>query len=211
MIEYNITWREVFERWSPSLFLAAGGAWIIDTAPYALELVIDVSIPETLNGALILVAFLFTLAGALGLYSPLTEEAPISALAGALLIVFAGLIVLGTFVWVIGAGLLSLSMPPGALLIAIISLNLLSLLLFGVASVRTETPSRACGILLIALAATWTVWVAGIMGLLNPAPEWASAVLGILFAAITLSIGAILRTGGVPLHRHASSRTTSIE
>ena len=205
-----IRWKAL-ERWSPRLFLVAGGAWIIDTTPYALELFIDVSIPEVLNGALILIAFLLTVAGALGLYFPLAEETPILALAGTLLILVSGLTILGTFAWVIGAGFLSLSMPPVALLIMIITLNLLALFLFGLASVRTDVPSRACGVLLIALAATWIVWIAGIVGLLSSAPEWASAVLGMLFAAITLSIGAVLHIDGVPLHRYASSGSPSIE
>lgn len=203
-------WKSL-ERWSPRLFLAAGGAWIIDTAPYALELFIDVSIPEVLNGALILVAFLLTVTGALGLYHPLANEMPILAVAGTLLIAVAGLVILGTFAWVIGVGLLGLSMPPVALLIMIISLNLLAFLLFGVTSVHTDVPSRACGVLLIALAATWTVWIAGIVGLLSSPPGWASVVLGVLFAVITLSLGAVLHLGDVPLHRHASSSSPSIE
>jgi hypothetical protein len=67
MVGSHTTRWKTLERWSPSLFLAAGGTWIIDTAPYALELFIDVSIPEALNGALMLVAFLLTVTGALGL------------------------------------------------------------------------------------------------------------------------------------------------
>jgi len=211
MVDSHTTRWEVLERWSPTLFLAAGGAWIIDTAPYALELVVEVSIPETLNGALILVAFLLTLAGALGLYPPLADEAPIFALAGTLLIALAGLVLLGSFAWVLGAGLLGLSMPPAALLVLIITLNLLAILVFGLTSVRTDAPSRVCGVLLIALAATWTVWIAGILGLLSSAPDWASAVLGVLFATITLSIGAVLHIGGLPLNRPASSSSPSTE
>lgn len=211
MVGSNTKRLEALERWSPTLFLAAGGAWIIDTAPYALELFIRVSIPEALNGALILVAFSLTAAGALGLVFPLADETPTLALAGTLLIAVSGLVILGTFAWVIGAGFLRLSMPPVALLTVIISLNLLALFLLGFASLLTDVPSRACGVLLIALAITWTVWIAGIVGLLNSAPEWASAVLGTLFAAITLSIGAVLHTGGVPLHRRTSARSPSIE
>jgi hypothetical protein len=206
----NSRW-EAIERWSPTLFIAAGGAWIIDTAPYALELFIQVSVPEALNGALILVAFLLTLTGTLGLYPPLAEETPTLAFAGVLLITFAGLVILGTFAWVIGAGLLGLSMPPVASLIMIIALNLLALFIFGFASLRFDVPSRACGVLLIALAATWTVWIAGITGLLSSAPEWASAVLGILFAAISMAIGAVLHVDGFPLRRHTSSSSLSIE
>lgn len=211
MVSINTKPWKTLEQWSPTLFFAAGGAWIIDTAPYALELFIDVSIPEALNGALILVAFLLTLAGALGLYPSLADETPLLALGGTLLIAVAGLVILGTFAWVIGAGLLSFSMPPGALLVMIISLTLLALLLFGVASIRTDTPSRACGVLLIALAAMWTVWIAGIVGLLSSAPEWASAVLGMCFAATALSLGVVLHIGGVQLPRHTSSRSPSIK
>lgn len=203
--------RESLERWSPTLFFAAGGAWIIDTAPYAAELIIHVSIPEALSGASLLAAFLFTLAGTLGLSSSLLEAAPTLARVGTLLVGVAWCLVLGALAWVTGAGILGLSMPPVVLLIVIISLNLLALVSIGGASVYADVPSRACGGLLIALAATWGVWIAGIVGLVNSPPEWASVVLGILFAAITLSIGAILHIGGIPLAHRESPSSPSVE
>jgi len=89
--------------------------------------------------------------------------------------------------------------------------SFLALRLFGVARVRADVASRACSVFPRALAAAWTVWIAGIVGLLGSAPERTSAVLGTLFAAITLSIGAVIHVGGVPSHRHAPSGSPSIE
>lgn len=211
MVGSHTTRWVALERWSPTFFFVAGGAWIIDTVPYALELLVEVSIPEPLSGALLLIAFMFTVAGALGLYPPLAAKTPILALVGTLLSVLAGLVLLASFAWVLGAGLLGRSMPPGVLLVLVIILSLLTVLIFGLASVRCNVPSRACGVLLLALAATWTVWIAGILGVLSSPPNWASTILGVLMAAITLSIGAVLHIGGYPLERSGTAGSPAIE
>lgn len=76
MIRYGSDTWESFERWRDTAFIAAGGVWLVDSVLYMLDFFGGVSVPGAVNGALLLTAFLFTLAGLLGFYPPLAERTP---------------------------------------------------------------------------------------------------------------------------------------
>ena len=110
-----------------------------------------VSIPGTVNGTFILSAFLLTQVGVLGLYAPLADETPRLAVTGGLLVGITGLTTAVTLAWMLSAGLLNQPTPPSSLLIGLILGILVALLLFGLASVDADAPSRTSGIFLLLL------------------------------------------------------------
>jgi hypothetical protein len=187
----------LFERRSGTAFLAAGGVWIIDSAYYALDLYVRLSNPTVVGGTLLFTALLLTLAGMLGFYALLIDATPRLALAGTLLVAGAGIVTIVTGVWAVGAALLNQPMPPGIALALILLPSILALVLFGAANVRTNAPSRKCGVFLLTLAATWALWVA--LGISGANPEWGPVAFGVAFSGITVSLGYV---------RHAS--TTSV-
>lgn len=193
----------IFERWSETAFLVAGGVWIIDAAIYVLRIISDFSIAGAINGTLLLLALLLTLAGVFGLYVPLTDKAPRLALAGVLFGGVAGLVALTTLVWVVSAGLLNQPMPPGITLAVIVIGSIVSLFLFGNASVRTDIPSRMSGVLLLTLAATLAIWV--VTGLLIATPEWTAIAYGVTFSLNNSAIAYVQRNGATPHNHQARS------
>lgn len=191
------------EQRSGTVLLAAGGVWLIDSALYVLDLFGGVSIPGAVNGTLILTAFLLTQVGVLGLYTPLADETPRLAVTGVLFVGISGLVTVVTLAWVLSAALLNQSMPPGGTLAVIVIGSLLALSLFGVASLRADVPSRACGVFLLTLAAAWSVWV--ITGLLIATPEWTAIAFGVAFSVVTAATGYVRHTGIPPINEKARS------
>jgi len=195
-ISVNPPWRTL-ETWSARAFFIAGGAWAIDAILNVSELVVDITIPGAVFGVLILAALISKMAGVLGFYRPIADRSGRLALAGAIPIVIAGILALITVVWVAVAGLMNQSLPPGAFLVVDVVLIVLGLLLFGVASIRTDAPSRMCGVLVLALVATFLVWLAGVGGL-YAFPDWSSAAFGTVLSVLSLAVGYVRQTSSVP-------------
>lgn len=195
-IGVNTPWRTL-ETWSARAFFITGGVWAIDATLNVSELVADITIPGAVFGVLILAALISKMVGVLGFYRPIADKSGRLALAGAVPIVVAGILAVITIVWVAVAGLMNQSLPPGVLLIVDVMLIVLGLLLFGVASVRTDAPSRMCGVLVLALVATFLVWLAGVGGL-YAFPDWSSAAFGAVLSVLSLAVGYVRQTSSVP-------------
>jgi hypothetical protein len=197
--------QDLLEPWSGAVFLAAGGVWLIDSALYVLDLFGGVSIPGTVNGTLILTAFLLTQVGILGLYTPLTDETPRLAATGGLFVGITGLVTAVTLAWMLAAGFLNQPIPPGSLLVGLVLGSLVALLLFGLASVSADAPSRTAGVLLLLLAAAWSVWI--LTGLLITTPEWSPIAFGVTFSVVTSATGYVLHAGITPTDEKTRSHT----
>lgn len=196
----GVPW-ELLEERSATAFLVAGGLWAIDTGVNLLELFAGTSVPGAVFFVFILSSLLITVVGVLGFYRGLADRGSRLGLAGAVLLGVAGTTVVVVLAWGIAASLLGRPLPPGSLGAVIVLLLVLGLFLFGVASVRADTPSRIAGLLVLALVATWLIWLAGVAGFLGANPEWSSAAFGVVLSAVTLAIGYHLRTGGAPTGR----------
>lgn len=199
-------WRAL-ETWSGKSFVMAGVIWAIDAALNGSELVADVTIPGAVFGVFIFAALLGTMTGVLGFYRPIADGSPRLALAGAVPIALAGVLALVTIGWVAVAGLTNQSLPPGVLLVVTVALIVLGLLLVGVASVRTDAPSRTCGVLVLGLVCIFLVWLAGVGGLYG-VPDWSSAAFGGVLFAFSLAIGYLLRIRSVPSERGGPASDT---
>lgn len=190
---------ETLERWSATAFLVAGGVMVVFWALVALEVFADVSSPQALLAMPALVA---TTVGLLGLYPELADRAPRLSRAGVGLLAVAtvGLVVI--FVWVLvgrvlpAAGVEMSSQPPGVVIASTVGAYVLTVLLFGVASLRTAVPSRTVGLLLLALVGAFTIpLVAGVVWGSYPG-EWMAVVVSGLQAGAIVAIGYTLRNGG---------------
>lgn len=204
MVASTTPWNS-FEQGSGIVFLAAGGVWLIDSALYVLDLFGGVSIPGTVNGTLILTAFLLTQVGVLGFYIPLADETPRLAVTGGLVVGITGLTTVVTLAWMLSAGLLNQSMPSGNLLVGLVLGSLVALLLFGLASVYADAPSRTTGVLLLLLAVAWSVWA--VTGLLIATPEWSPIAFGVTFSVVTAATGYVLHAGITPISEKTRSHT----
>jgi hypothetical protein len=146
-----------FERWSATAFLTAGVLWLLDTVLLGIELFAGVSIlgtPGPLNPVLYVSGVVAAIVGLLGLYPGLSGRMPRLARISAGLVVVAGAATVVLLVWFVTVTLLNRPDPPGVLLILSILVAALGLLLFGIAGVRTGVPSRAVGLLVLAIPVT---------------------------------------------------------
>lgn len=199
---------ESLKDWSATAFFVAGGLWALGAALNYYELFVNVTLPGVAFGVFFLSAFLFTLIGVLGFYHPLSDRSPRLARTGVFLIAVAGIIILVNFGWFAVAPILNLAgTPPNFLGAFTLFAIILGLLVFGVASVWTDTPSRPAGLLLLTIVAIVLFFLAAIAGLHRFAPEteWIDGVVTTLFSAFSLAIGYLLRNDSDSTDRAASS------
>lgn len=179
--------RESLEWWSTGAFVAAGLLWLGDAALLGSE-VMGLYEHGLLNGVFILSALLATMVGLLGFYPRLSDRMPRLALVSGAVAAIAGLGVAVTFVWYLAAMALSgVSTPPALALIA----SLVALVVFGVAILYSDAPSRAIGALVLVYLA---VLVAAI-----GASEWLQFALAALLGGVGLVIGYVHHAGVGPL------------
>lgn len=188
----------VLEHWRATAFLVAGLLWLADTTLLGLELFTGISIlgtPGAVNPVLFISGTVAAIVGMLGLYPKLADRTPRLARTSAALVAVAGIAIFVTLVWFITVTLLNRPDPPGALLILSILVAALGFILFGIAAIRTDVPSRTVGVLVLGLPAT----IVGSVFLVfvvygGDSPDWTSPVTGILMSVLLLAIGYNLRT-----------------
>ena len=145
---------EGFERWSPVAFILGGIGLLGTSVVGSLDVAgIVATYPRLAMGPL-LFGLWFVFGGLLGYYPHVAEESPRLSLGGVGTSGIAWVVWTATLLAAIFVDLTSertiadLSWGPPLLTVAFV-LALLSFLLYGIASVRSETPSRALGILLL--------------------------------------------------------------
>jgi hypothetical protein len=156
------------------------------------ELLASFQAPEPALDITLLIAFELAFLGLLGLYQDLQNERPRLALAGVSIVALAAvsiLIVTGSE-YVLRYVFGSAGDQPPAYLIPFQILYFLgiplSFLVVGGASIRTRTPSRLIGGLLVLIGASWLVVLTGSTVLIDAA--------GYLFGGLMLAVGLLLRT-----------------
>lgn len=220
MIGQRIILGKVLERWSASVFLAAGGLLLVTTAINGVDVVTPIDTQEGvllwLEGLTGFGGVVLTFVGLLGLYSRLSNVAPRLARTGTLLAV--GPTMFFTVVLVFCAGLApALGYPslktlvPSFVTIATGTLLpfALALTLFGIGSLRTAMPSRSVGGFLLVIAAAWFVFFGATWVYAPHTPVWVTFVQTSMMAVPTVAIGYHLRTDTGWAHHAASSDVTT--
>lgn len=186
------------EQWSSTAFLIAGFLWLLDTVLLGVELVTAISIlgtPGAINGVLYISGTVIAIVGLLGLFPRLAGHTPRLARISATLVAVASVAITSFLIWFIIDTPLKLHSPPEVLFLLGILVATLGFLLFGIASVKTEVPSRTVGYLVLGIPATL---LGGILlvyvGYGGNSPDWTSPAIGVLMAAFLLAIGYGLRT-----------------
>lgn len=197
------------EGWSTELILIGGGVLLLDALIHALIAIMPLSGPEALMGILNF-ALVFTLLRLLGFYLGLADRTPTLAHASTGVTAVA---VLGNFVSVVGwVGTLVLPAIPSPsevqLLPFVPPVTLLGFVLFGIASARTDFPSRMVGILvvLVPIALIVVVWFNSATTILPRAGE--IALMYAVVSLVILAIGYRLLTRADLTDRAMSGETT---
>lgn len=179
--------RESFERWSTGAFVVAGLLWVGDAALLGSE-IMGLYEHGLLNGEFIISALLATMVGLLGFYPRLSDRMPRLALVSGAVAAIAGLGIVVTFVWHLAAIALSgVSTPPGIALIP----PLVALVVFGVAILYSDAPSRAIGALVLVYLAVLVAAVG--------ASDWLQFALAALLGGVGLVIGHVHHAGVGPV------------
>lgn len=145
--------------------------------------------------------------GTLGFYEFLSERAPWLASAGVAAIALAVVGIIATLV----LALLSVateSLADGIFLASFVAL-LAGFLLIGAASFQIATPSRTVGLLLLAAAALFVVYVVVTVATGANVPDWATATFAVAITLITLALGALLRIENPSPDQSVSVDTTT--
>jgi hypothetical protein len=146
---------DAFERWGPMAFIVGGVGLLGTTVVGSLDVAGVVQSPPRLAMGPLLFGLWFVFGGLLGYYPRVAERSPRLSLGGVGTAGIAWVVWTVTLLAAIFVDLTSErtiadpgSWGPPLLTVAFV-LALLSFLIYGIASARSETPSRALGVLLL--------------------------------------------------------------
>lgn len=158
----HTTYAKSLERWSPTLFLAAGVLFVGHAVVRGIEAFTTMPPPIDVFGP---TGYVAAILGLLGLYPALVDRTPVTARVAAVAAAAtapAWILISG---WNFGdaAGALppQTDVLPGAFFVAVIVSTLLVYLLFGVASLRAGVHGRTFGVLLLAPTALFFLLLVG--------------------------------------------------
>lgn len=201
------------ERWSPIIFILAGGLALLSSGINTLDAVPGLS---TQQGILIFIeglagfgGILLSFVAMLGLYPILKTDAPRLARVGVGVMVLPVLFFLVDLVWlslsgVLGLPSLTLTYLPSPMLAlgAAFLLFAVGTTIFGVIALVTSALSQTIGGLLIGFATAWFLLIGGIAVYGFPIPVWLLALTGLMQGGSMLGIGYLLRNGREVKTRH---------
>lgn len=188
-------------RWRARAFLIGGGLLLASTVTKGLALLADVSPPVLLITVFVFPGLLVALAGLLGLYPRLTDDASRLALAGGVATVFAGFGVTLLFGWVLASsvspslGAITVTAPPGSVFLSLMVLIATGFVLFGLASLQAAVHSRSTGFLLLGFATPWVVILAVTPVYGSDLPGWLALTLYSMMPIVLLATGYSVRDG----------------
>lgn len=189
-----------------SLFLIAGGLFVIFAALNGVETFLNKSAPKDIFGP---AGFAFAFLGMFGLYPHLVGRTQWMTRIGA---VFAtiGLVASAiTSIWHVGIWMAPAVTPTffAALPAGMVLGQFLGYVPFGVASLRAGVHSRTVGLLLIAVPAVLAVMIVTVAT--GYATSGSAVVLGSVQALIHFAIGYTLRTDAIAKDRVTPTDTTA--
>lgn len=207
MVSRSTQWWEWFERWSATLFLAAGVLVVVFAATEAARVFADRTSMalRAIGGP---GGFILAFLGLLGLYPGMATRTPRLARIGA---VFAALGAVGFGVSIVAtigefAGVLP-AQPvwTPAYLALIFSGTLIGFTAIAVAIFQTDVYSQRVGLLLLVLPVSFLVVLAFNLGL----PDWVAPVVASVQALSLLALGYVHRTEDGPTEQATSLDTTA--
>lgn len=135
-------------------FDVGGVAWLVLMAIVAAGMVSDVSTPVWLFPLFLVVGLFASYGGLLGIYPQVKDATPRLSLAGVGAVLVAATLVAFAVAYTVATGTVDEG-PPFPVFPLILLATILSFLLLGLASFRTEVPSRTVGLLIIVPAVAW--------------------------------------------------------
>lgn len=179
-------------KWTGTVFLIGGVLWFVDTVSLIFNRFLGGSeLTRAVEGVGFLAALIAMVVGVIGFHGLLSERTPRLARAGVFGIALA---VVGIFasIALTLVPVVSMSLVDGLFIVSIIPF-LGGFLSFGVGSVRTATPTRSIGVLLLAATAIFLMWV--VLNAVTGAdpPNWAIVTLAGVTTLVTLVLGVQLR------------------
>lgn len=210
MVGDSSGWWESLERYSSTMFIAAGVLFVVAAANNAVVFSAPEYDPSTVSGPLLLVGLLAALLGLMGTYPRLRDPIPRLARAGTCVATLAVLAVLVLLVWGIGAQLDALPELSEAVAIGSLLLLIVAFTLFGVSVLRTDVVDRTVGLLLlaeaVALVAVFAIPVLVVQG--EPSDTWTVGIESVQ-ALLLLGVGYVLRRDGSTLEHAESAPDTT--
>lgn len=189
---------ESLENRRATAFLIAGFLWLADTTLLGLELFAGLSVLGTrgpVNPILYMTGLVAAIVGLMGFYPGLARRTRRLALVSVGVIAVAGIVVPAFLMWFLVGTFLNVSGPVTPLGILMFLVVALGLLLFGIASVRTGVPSRAAGMLVLAIPTAIFTWLTvGIVVYGGDVPAWMAPAIGAVMTVLLFAIGTHLRT-----------------
>lgn len=199
------------ERWSPTLFLIAGGLLVIHAAHHGLEAFTAFTWPMEHDFPFGVAGFIFGYLGLLGLYPKFADPSPYLSRAGAVFAMtgVSGWSAMGMIEF---AEVVSGSHPawlePFAILILVGIV--LGYLCFGVASLRTDVLSWTTSVVLLTpiLAMILNIVIAILLG--GEGTGLGGFVVSSMFALVHVAIGGMLRTETRSIDRNDRAPQTPV-
>lgn len=185
-------WWSSLEAWSATLFLVASAVFLLNAVHEGIARYTALGGVGFLNAVAYLSALVVTLVGLLGFYPRMADRSPTLARASAVIAVVAAISTIALLLWASTTQLLNRPLPPGSFLIATVSLIVLGVLLFCIASLRTAVPSRTVGVLLLTFVAAWLGSLGAIVA--SGSSDLVAVSLNGVSFAILLAVGSLLRT-----------------
>lgn len=197
----TIRWRAV-ERWSDTAFRVAGVASLGTAVLFGVEVVTAASIAGWVTGVVGMASLLAAFAGLVGLYPGLAVGTPRLARAGLAAVALAGVgLVVFPLCALAKSASLPVPVPPLLAFVAAMLALILGVLVFGVASLRSDAHPRSVGLLLLGLVGTFVALFAADLAY-GGSPAWVDAGMGAVQAVLLVRIGQVL-PATVPSERAA--------
>lgn len=188
----------LIERRTGTLFLIAGGLFVVFAALHGVEAFMNRSAPKDIFGP---AGFAFAFAGILGLYPDLVARNPWLTRFGAVFATIGIIAAAVTSVWHVAIWVVPDATPTFAAVVPIgmVLGQFLGYIPVGLASLRTDVHPRTIGLLLIAVPSILAVMIVTVAS--GFATSGSAVVLGGVQALVHLAIGNALRTEGIPSDR----------
>lgn len=184
-------WTSLEQR-RATAFIVAGALLLGFVASNGVEAFTATTPPTWVNTMFVSPALVAASLGLLGLYPTLAERAPRLALVSAAVVTVAGTAAIALFVVTAGNGLVAgVQLPFLPVYLLTLLATVLGFVLFGVAGIRTRTPSRRVGLLLLGPPAVNVVMFA--TAPMNP-PRWTTFLISALWTGAMLAVGLALRS-----------------
>ena len=181
-----------------TLFLIAGGLFIVFAALHGVEAFLDRSAPKDIFGP---AGFAFAFVGMLGLYPTLADRTPWLTRFGTIFAAIGLIASAVTSAWHIGIWVVPAATPTFVTVLpfGMVLGQFLGYIPFGLASLRADVHPRTIGLLLIAVPAILAVMIVTVAT--GYATSWSAVILGSAQAVVHVAIGNSLQTEGIPSER----------